>query len=216
MKVRLDSITTYFISPCEGKYEQRCNEMRKLADEMKNHFILQRSGNVYPKSLNDAHCSILKQNLNDIPLLLLEDDVKWDGTLELDVPDDADAVYLGNSNAGNGIFHWPSFQKHDATYSRVVTMQSTHAIVYISAQYKEAAAHAIQSSNKVLDVSLSKVQKKFRVYTLNVPMFYQDNDNAKHTNLTVKNIEQMKFRHYSTTVFVFLLVVLLVATMLRS
>jgi hypothetical protein len=57
--------------------------MRKLADEMKNDFILQRSGNVYPKSLNDAHCSILKQNLNDIPLLLLEDDVKFKSSLTL-------------------------------------------------------------------------------------------------------------------------------------
>lgn len=191
MKVELNALKTIFISPCEGKYEQRCKTMLHLAKDMNASFELEKSGNSYPKSLNDAHTLVLKNNMNDSPVLLLEDDVRWDGTMSLNVPDDADAVYLGNSKCGNS-FGWSAFERYDDTYFRVVTMQATHAILYISKRYKEAASKSIDADDIVLDVTLRKIQKNFRIYTRNTPVFYQADENAALTNLSVKSILDQK------------------------
>jgi hypothetical protein len=189
MKIRLDLIKTYFISPCEGKYLERCERTRELGVEMKNVFLHEKSGKVYPDSLNDAHVRILRKNNDNAPVLILEDDVKWDGTLILDVPSDADAVYLGNSNAGNTLLKWAHLKKFNSDYYRVLSMRATHAIVYISSRYKKAAADAIENGGVVLDASLASMQKGYTVYTKDIPVFYQaDTPNEAATQKTASKI----------------------------
>jgi len=169
----------------------------------------------YPKSLNDAHSNILRANNSNEPLLILEDDVQWSGLLHLkDIPDDADAVYLGNSKYG--LFHWASFEAYSKSVSRVISMQGTHAILYLSSRYKQAVAEAIDSSEKVLDVTISNLQKHFRVYTYNSPLFFQANENKKYTNLTVREILDSKRMYYVQRITIAFLACFLVFLALRK
>lgn len=200
MKIQLNNIKTYFISPCEGKYLERCDTMKTLGEKMSAMFIHQKSGNNYPQSLNEAHSQILKSNLNDLPILLLEDDVKWNGVLDVEIPTDADALYLGNSNSGNHYLQWPHLKKAGHNHYRIFSMRGAHAIIYISKKYKEFASLSIDGNKQVLDVTLAGIQKNFNVYTLNEPIFYQDNSNAQSTNLNVTNILKCRNVHYTKVV----------------
>ena len=208
MKILLKTVNSYFISPCEGKYKQRCEKTKILIHEtIGNKFLKhEKSGNKYPDSLNDAHVNILRKTADNSPVLILEDDVKWDGTMELEVPDDADAVYLGNSNRGNTLLKWSSLSKFDSQYYRVYSMRATHAILYISSRYKLAAANSIDTGGVVLDESLANIQKHFKIYTKDKPVFYQaDTPNEEATRQSAGEIMTKSTLHHAIIIVPILL-----------
>ena len=219
MKILLKTVNSYFISPCEGKYKQRCEKTKTLMKDMiGNKFIKhEKSGNKYPDSLNDAHVNILRKNVDDVPVLILEDDVKWDGTMELEVPNDADAVYLGNSNRGNTLLKWPSLSKFDSKYYRVYSMRATHAIIYISSRYKIAAANSIENGGVVLDESLANIQKNYKIYTRDKPVFYQaDTPNDAATRLSAGEIVKKSTIHHTMILLPILFVVIFALRYLKK
>jgi hypothetical protein len=189
-----------------------------MKDMIGNKFIKhEKSGNKYPDSLNDAHVNILRKNVDDVPVLILEDDVKWDGTMELEVPNDADAVYLGNSNRGNTLLKWPSLSKFDSKYYRVYSMRATHAIIYISSRYKIAAANSIENGGVVLDESLANIQKNYKIYTRDKPVFYQaDTPNDAATRLSAGEIVKKSTIHHTMILLPILLVVIFALRYLKK
>ena len=111
MKYNLKDIKTIFINPNET--EKFIN--RKLHTEYILSTILkQKDVHHWKSSINPKYClelkkitaDILESNLTDEPLLIVEDDINithWymtDEDIEIDIPDDADALYLGNYRHG--------------------------------------------------------------------------------------------------------------------
>jgi hypothetical protein len=145
-----------------------------------------------------------------VPFLLLEDDVfifedRWnDGIIE--IPDDADAVYLGTSTWGRMNGHNGEYIQYDVLEDcpgllRVYNMLATHAILYLSKEYagmiKRVAYHAGYVINDYNDVAFAEMQRYFKIYALDEPMFAQKS-NEIGTNKSITSInhtECMSFNH---------------------
>lgn len=115
------------------------------------------------------------------PFVLIEDDIEvkqWDPIIE--VPDDADALYLGISGWGRMNGHSGPFvqwEQVDDNLLRVYNMLSGHAIVYLSGEWVEMARRCCHHAGYVIesyyDVQIAEVQRFFNVYALDDPYFYQ-------------------------------------------
>ncbi len=112
-----------------------------------------------------------------LPGLILEDDIEVtdafpkDGVIE--VPDDADAVYLGISH-GDG--------QYDATdvgggLCKISRMLSGHACLYTSGKYigdiLNHVPEAVNKHRKPFDVFTYSLQGQHNVYAFSSPIFYQ-------------------------------------------
>jgi hypothetical protein len=132
-----------------------------------------------------SHLRALSQSTAGRPLLILEDDVGVeDGvTPELEIPGDADAVYLGASIYGAvDIVDYVGFTRMLAAdpagpdLLRVYNLLSTHAILYLSERFKQAAAESIVQSlidDWEHDKGMARLQERFCVYALRRPAFFQ-------------------------------------------
>ena len=127
-----------------------------------------------------SHYKILSDLIG--PAIILEDDCAlnrdFDGTI--DIPENADAVYLG-------ISHWGRYLNHSGPYVhtsktetecvRVYNMLATHAILYNSSQYIRTCAKIAQyygyEIENHIDIGFAENQKYFNVYALNEPILRQ-------------------------------------------
>jgi hypothetical protein len=124
------------------------------------------------------------------PVLILEDDVAASDpfTSVVDVPDDADALYLGTSSYGAIDAEGRSLGCEGAIAGQVVSdrlfrshnMLSTHAILYISDRYRRAASNALINALTVdgiaPDSGIARIHSQYQVYGLREPAFYQAAD----------------------------------------
>jgi len=141
-----------------------------------------------------AHSEALRVALRetDGPFAIFEDDIfiKNPNTT-IDVPDTADALYLGVSRWGiyNGTGHRRiSIEQHDRNLYRVYNMLSAHGIVYFNRDYAKLLLRSYQfylHINDVQDKGNAELMKYFEVYGLADPMVYQDGINEKETNFTL-------------------------------
>lgn len=127
-----------------------------------------------------AHITVLKKHQNP-PFLILEDDCVAIRTLkELEVPKDADAVYLGISGWGRtsgascaGI----RIGETVGEFVRVYNMLSSHAILYLSRRYVYSSIETCMNTYKsddYVDTGMADVlQPRYNVYAMIKPMFYQ-------------------------------------------
>jgi hypothetical protein len=136
-----------------------------------------------------AECrDVLADNSNDI---VVTDHFKP----IIDVPDEADALYLGVSKWG----YWPdqiisheggalpkvALSRYSPEFIRTHNMCAAHAIVYLSQRFIEATikiAKECLSRNIPWDLGLASIQSEFIVLTPNFPMFYQE-DQPESTNI---------------------------------
>jgi len=137
-----------------------------------------------------SHVKALNASLQENKqTLLLEDDVnitQWYNE-SFDIPDDADAVYLGTCL--NGLH--PQWKTRDANHAccanptvlnrtehfyKIHGMLTTHAILYVTNKYKEDCINLIESDNgnNHCDVLMASQMNKYNVYACKYPMFYQD------------------------------------------
>ena len=140
-----------------------------------------------------SHFEILKSMSE--PTVILEDDcVIASGNMLINVPDDADAVYIGLSEWGylNSISQRNNFKhkKHNIfkRVHKIDGMLATHAILYISPEYIEMARRVAKRSaenDQHIDQGLALIQKYFNVYALSIPVFYQ-HSNTNSTNIKLK------------------------------
>ena len=135
-----------------------------------------------------SHVKSLKQSLGT-PCLILEDDVNITEHYKksFEIPDDADAVYLGTCL--NGLHtEWKSRHPNAACcanpvvlerkehFYRISGMLTTHAILYVTDRYKQHCIDLIEKDdgNNHCDVLMASRMDEFRVYACKYPMFYQD------------------------------------------
>jgi hypothetical protein len=147
----------------------------------------------YPRCLVKATRDILQKYIDE-PVLLLEDDVAYTDHCLVDIPDDADAFYLGLSESGAAESTHP-FRECDLCPSQfesisslhtiqIKNMLSAHAVLYLTRRYKEAVIHAMNRAlehNWTNDISLARLQSHFCIYGSKIPVFYQ----SRAFNLTV-------------------------------
>ncbi len=116
--------------------------------------------------------------------LIMEDDI---GSMPqapnvlLDIPEEAHAVYLGVSNHGYinrpfGVADCVLAAQYSQKYKRVFNMCSTHAILYLSQDYIDAA-HEMTTKclkeGRPFDLGLAALHRYFCILTPNEPYFYQ-------------------------------------------
>jgi hypothetical protein len=133
-----------------------------------------------------SHLRALRLSRPGLPLLILEDDI---GVTEsftplIDIPDDADAVYLGGTIFGAidlvdyvGFTDSVAGDEINEQLIRVYNLLSTHAILYVTDRFKAAAeaaiVHALADLDWEHDKAMAKLQETFAVYAWRRPMFYQ-------------------------------------------
>ena len=144
-----------------------------------------RAGEEHYRSCAESHFLILQEAIeNDrFPLLILEDDVEVEVfNQKIEVPDDADTIYLGTSHGDGNYTTTPV----DDEWVKIEKVFATHAILYLNERYaKDVIAtgkHFIYNRNTPFDVGCAYVvQPRFNVYAPRTPFFYQaDSKNAKN------------------------------------
>lgn len=127
-----------------------------------------------------SHYEILKTQ--KAPFIILEDDCSLNKEFdpEVELPDDADALYLGISHWGRYLNHsgpYVHYQRYSDEIVRVYNMLATHAICYISDTYtdvcKRIAYHCGYEVENHLDIGFAEVHKLYNVYSFDEPVFRQ-------------------------------------------
>jgi hypothetical protein len=136
-----------------------------------------------------THTGILEDKSYSTPLLVLEDDIEFCDNFNpvIEVPDDADGVYLGISH---GNMYYKS-AKYNEQYLRIAGILAAHAILYLTDDFRENMArvgnYCMDELKQPWDMGSSAIQHTFKVVTPLSPVVYQSNDreNAnKWQNLT--------------------------------
>jgi hypothetical protein len=195
VEIDLRNTKTYYINM--DKHVDRNKDMVKLGEDLRIKDYSRLSGTEivgHPKAgCATSHLEIL--NLMSEPTLILEDDcVIASGNMLINVPDDADAVYIGLSEWGylDSVSKRNNF-KHERNkvfkhVHKINGMLATHAILYISPEYVEMSRRVAKwsaANDEHIDQGFALIQKYFNVYALSVPTFYQ-HSNTKATNIKLK------------------------------
>lgn len=133
-----------------------------------------------------ANYNVFKHHLQHefTPFILFEDDVdSFNYIDEIDVPDDADAVYLG-------LLFGPRLTKleyreldgYQNDVYRIYNPMGTHAILYLTERYaiaaqKQASLVARRLETADVDYAYVMINKDFNIYAIN-PVFCQNNPAA--------------------------------------
>jgi hypothetical protein len=155
--------------------------------------IIRSPGHLHPTG-SRAGCSMAQhialKKLNP-PFIIIEDDatpLNFDPIVE--IPDNADAVYLGISSWGRMNGHsgpYVQYEKIDDTLLRVYNMLGTHAILYLNEEYtsvcKKIAYHQFETEGYI-DVGFTDIMKYYNVYCFDSPHFYQSSSNGTNGKLT--------------------------------
>ena len=117
----------------------------------------------------------------DPPFIIFEDDCEIKNFRpEIEIPDDADAVYLGISSWGRMNGHSGPYvqytQVKDDLY-RVHNMLGGHAILYLTEDYIKMCQRVTYHAGYVIedyqDIGFAEIQRWFNVYAFDDPFFYQ-------------------------------------------
>lgn len=147
----------------------------------------------------------------EAPFVLFEDDcVLFDQNTitEIEIPDNADALYLGISSWGrmnghNGFYLQYDEFEEQSNLLRIYNMLGGHSVIYLTEDYRKMCEKVSYHAGYVIkdyqDVGFAEIQKFFNVYSLNNPMFYQtsnalgtkNNITSYHTSecLSVNNLQ---------------------------
>lgn len=188
MIVDLREIQTYYINLNQHK------EKNILMKNLKNDFGFKkysRIPGVYIKDDPKSGCAASHYKiLSDIktPTIILEDDcvIKNNNPI-IEIPDDADAVYLGLSQWGykDDISKPKNFDFHKhktlSNIYKISSMLATHSILYISEDYinacKRVAKFSAENAMHV-DQGFARIQRYYNVYAVSNPIFYQSSNKA--------------------------------------
>ena len=130
-----------------------------------------------------AHINALDTGAN----LILEDDcVPFNYRDTIEVPDDADVVFLGISTGTTNTTK-PKYKKISDEIYKLYDMTTVHAILYITEagrQWLRNAHNMTAKKNVGFDISTAMLMPTINAYGLNSPMWYQF-DLESQTRLTL-------------------------------
>lgn len=141
------------------------------------------------------------------PVVVLEDDATETSHYcdEIDIPDDADAVWLGTSVYGL-VDDWrklrlsdeiyvnkPTILSEHGNFFRVENMLSAHAVMYISKRYKSEMVNYMKyqiNDFTAPDIVFAATMKNYNIYAAKRPLFWQ-NDGAHNSQPTLQALEDI-------------------------
>jgi hypothetical protein len=186
MKINLKNVPVIYINM--DKDADRNDSMKSLITVFGFTKYLRSAGEYVPgdslKGCATSHYNILSQIKSKT--IILEDDCKIKNNMSvIEVPDDADAVYLGLSTWG---YLKDISKPNNYSFEEVVDfpgvykvngMLATHAILYINKDYIKACERVAKysSENSVhVDQGFARIQRYFNVYAISDPIFYQSSN----------------------------------------
>jgi hypothetical protein len=216
MEIDLKKVQTYFINL--PQHTEKRDSVYAMLGSLNIENVQRLEGSIYPEN-PVAGCSRAHYHSLDphkVPFLLLEDDVflledTWNDGI-INVPDDADAVFLGTSTWGRMNGHNGEYVQYDAVEGypgllRIYNMLSAHAILYIGQEYtsmiKRAAYYAGYVIEDYNDVLFAELQRFFNVYAFDRPIFGQTSNQLASTSqitsinhTSCMNINPLQFYPY--------------------
>ena len=187
MKLDLRDIPVYYINMASAVDRRKQLEILVKDAEFKNCTRIE--GVVKEDSREGcaaSHLTIMQNNKP--PFIVLEDDCIIKNYKPLiNIPDDADAVYLGISSWGRLESKSGPHVMIDPVNDeliRIHNMLSTHAMLFLSDKYCsmcEQVAEFSARNSEHIDIGYAEIHKYFNVYAFNDPMFYQSSS-AEATN----------------------------------
>jgi hypothetical protein len=201
MKINLKSIKKFFLTyNSEQRREHMLTHFKDLI-EIKAPADLSKF-----KSASLGFKHMLTEGLSDHkfnPFIMLEDDAaKYREFPEyLEVPDDADLLYIGLSSwglpegANAGSNHSVDFLDISDEVIRIFNMLSTHGIMVCSKLGADKMYESLEESfhkDVVWDIPVTRKQKEINTYALKTPLVYQLGELGGHELAT--KIEFRKFK----------------------
>jgi hypothetical protein len=196
MKIDLRKIPAVYMNL--KQHEEKNEKMQTLLDKCGFETRIKVEGNYRPDNppagCAGAHyiglCEI------DPPFVLFEDDCllhNFEPIIE--VPDDADAVYLGTSQWARYFSFSGPFVHYDIVGEnivRVYNMLGGHSILYLTQEYVKMCQRISHHASEVIgcnqDTGFAEVQKYFNIYSVNNPFFKQSGYNNAVTSCKVTDI----------------------------
>lgn len=140
---------------------------------------------------------VLSDSSIKTPFLLMEDDCIFTGVdeFEYEVPDDADALFVGNSQWARYLnFSGPflHYKQIDDKIVKVFNMLAAHSVIYLSEEFRQVCSRISKYCGYQLldhmDNGYAEVQKYYNVYALNMPLFKQSGHNGGVTSSKITDI----------------------------
>ena len=206
MKIKLTDIPVYYVN-LEGEDEKRKNTesmLKNLGFKYVHRFnaIRHEAGRII--GCARSHHSIL--STAKPPFIILEDDCALNKEFvdEINLPEDADCLYLGISHWGRYMNHSGPFvhtKRISDEFVRVYNMLATHAIAYFSKEYvdvcRRVAYHYGYEIENHLDIGFAEIHKLYNVYSYDEPLFRQYEWSA----VTTGKISENSFNEESSDKF---------------
>ena len=206
MTIDLRKIQSLWIGGINKNRESRISSLFNSLgyNHRKIEAVLSNGFNGSTKSTKNAIEESLKY---DEPVAIFEDDANITEHYknEIDVPGDADAIWLGTSIFGL-VNNWESMSLRDGIYLttptkigeyndlyKIQNMLSCHAVIFISNKYKKQMFNYLKYSiNKYMaqDIIFAETMKDFNIYACKKPMFFQD-DNAHNSSPTLTALDSI-------------------------
>jgi len=201
MKVVLSEIQTFLLTIPRNidRFDRIKNELNCLNNKLNIEVFY---GDTIEGHLGCAISTVKMYKHITPPALCIEDDCAFTEYYknELNVPDDADAIYLGTSVWGvtNGHTYWRNFniKKYNEEFYKIEGMCSTHAVLFLNNNFlghlnKIGESYNMQSTTP-FDYLMCQEQYKFNVYGVARPMFYQTGDNKDVTLYSLETVYKDK------------------------
>lgn len=211
--INIKDIKTVYINPYEGKYIERGDYVYNFLKNVigiKN--VVHYKSSIctdYGKELKIITSKILEDHCDDEPILIVEDDIaltEWyrdknTDDINIEIPEFADALYLGNHRFGmhdyDDKLYFPLNinAKHNLKYysksvCRIFNMLSAHAIIYKSKRYKESVIQLFKEPTSIMnDALLARNIKHYLVYAYRKPIFYQKQEFSNYSMEWVTHYE---------------------------
>lgn len=131
------------------------------------------------------------------PFLLMEDDCVYTGIkdFEYNIPDDADALFIGNSQWARYLNFSGPFLHYKVINDKIVqvyNMLAAHSIIYLNEEYRQVCSRISKHCGYQLldhmDNGYAEIQKYYNVYALNEPIFKQSGHNGGVTSSKISDI----------------------------
>lgn len=198
MKINIRTLPTYYINL--DRQEERRQSTEYTLNRLNFNSVIRVSGISCDDSKVGCARSqhkVLSELSISSPFLLMEDDCVYTGVedFEYEVPDDADALFIGNSQWARFLnFSGPFlyYRKIDDKIVQVYNMLAAHAVIYLSEEYRQVCSRISKYCGYQLldhmDNGYAEVQKYYNVYALNEPIFKQSGHNGGVTSSKITDI----------------------------
>jgi len=210
MKINLIEIPVFYINMSKDKHKKKHIEQQLSDLGFKNVTRINAVEDKKNGRVGLSKSQLMALSQVSAPFIVLEDDAdpnSFEPVIE--VPDDADAVYLGNSQWGLQSSHAGFYLKYKKVEGypkilRIFNMLSSHAILYLNQEYvrvcQRTTKYCAETYPMPMDVPFAMIQRFFNIYAVNDPMFIQKDYEGKMSaapQFTNKKLTSYKIRELS-------------------